>query len=279
MPHRGLLIPLLLVSLSVGLRAEEPAIQPPDVVVLDVVGEVEFQRAPKQNWVVAERGMQFGQGAKLCTGVGGEAILACGSTCLVRVGEATVFEVRSIRQQGPELDVQFHVDPGLARVLVRILPDLSTHAEITRPRLTCSVNSGRSRVIDPTQPAEAPPPPPPIMPIVLDCAKGEDDASRERARNAFGSFVDGWDQAVGPVRIVASRRAVILMDQVVLLEAGYPDLAAFLGYGAKGDDGPPGFFARVEWGVLSCREGEGQVRQALDRLLKASPNAASLRGK
>ncbi len=296
MKRRGWVWPILLVILT-GAPAEEPAAELPDVVVLDVVGEVDFQRAPKQEWVVAERGMQFGQGARLCTGVDAEALLACGSTCLVYVGQVTLFEVRSIQRQDSELSLGFHVDPGIARLLVRNTPDQTTRAQITRPLLTCSVGRGRHPVNEdggwivegsgddpariPSRRALTPPPPPPtttILPIVLDCTEAEDDASREFARNAFRSLIDGWSANTEEASGAACWRAAILMDQVILLEAGYPSLAAHLG-AIQGDEGEtaPGY-ARIEWGVLSCSEQAAEVRAALDRLLKASPHAASLRG-
>ncbi len=135
---------LLAVALSqLALRRSERLPQEPcgEVRILDFKGEVDFQRTARATWCPAQRGCCLPAGSKICTGIDGEVLLACGTKGLVLIEEATCFDVRSFQREGSSLVLRGRVDPGEVRILVRPETSLALEIFIDHPRLTASVRS------------------------------------------------------------------------------------------------------------------------------------------
>ncbi|GEM_PF-1797508 len=110
-----------------------------DIVVQEVRGEVEVQTAPKTKWIVPTNGLKLSPGAKLCTGVDGQAVVTFGANSVAIVTEASMFEIRSFGMKGDELVAEAFIDPGVAHVSVKQLEQFQTDFQVSTPRLTCSV--------------------------------------------------------------------------------------------------------------------------------------------
>lgn len=110
-----------------------------EIVVQEVRGEVEVQAAPGTKWMAAKAGQRLAAGAKIVTGVGGEAVILFGANSVAIVTEASIFEIRSFGMKGDELVAEAFIDPGVAHVSVKQLAQFQTDFQVSTPRLTCSV--------------------------------------------------------------------------------------------------------------------------------------------
>lgn len=141
-------VPILLAG---ALLADEPRPLPEgaslDIVVQDVQGEVDVQADAKAAWTPAAKGTKLAPGARVCTGIGGQALLAFGANSVAIVSEATMFEIRSFGMKGDELVAEAYIDPGIAHVSVKQVEQFQTDFQVSTPRLTCSIRGSAYTVV------------------------------------------------------------------------------------------------------------------------------------
>ncbi len=133
---------LLSLALAGALFAQDQPL--PDgaslaIVVQDAQGEVDVRVSARDKWLPASKGMRLAVGSRLCTGVESGVVVSFGTNSVALVSACSMCEIQAFEVRGEELVAKIHIEPGVAQVNVKQLPQFHTDFQVSTPRMTCSV--------------------------------------------------------------------------------------------------------------------------------------------